>query len=71
MSLPEWLLTIGSLDSDDRDAFREAIINAFCHRDYSEYDSVNIAIFKDRLEIRNSGNFTWNLTDLLRYSKIL
>ncbi|MDD2736368.1 MAG: putative DNA binding domain-containing protein [Desulfuromonadaceae bacterium] len=30
----------------DREAFREAIINAFCHRDYREYDSVNIAILK-------------------------
>lgn len=25
----------------DKAAFREAIINAFCHRDYREYDSVN------------------------------
>jgi ATP-dependent DNA helicase RecG len=33
----------------DREALREAIINAFCHRDYREYDSVNIAIFKDRV----------------------
>ena len=46
----------------DRDAFREAIINAFCHRDYFEYDSVNIAIFKDRLEIRNPGGLYGGLT---------
>jgi ATP-dependent DNA helicase RecG len=46
----------------DRDAFREAIINAFCHRDYFEYDSVNIAIFKDRLEIRNPGRLYGGLT---------
>ncbi|HII16154.1 MAG TPA: ATP-dependent DNA helicase, partial [Nanoarchaeota archaeon] len=39
----------------DKEALREAIINAFCHRDYYEYDSVNIAIFKDRVEIRNPG----------------
>jgi type I restriction enzyme R subunit len=32
----------------DKEAFREAIINAFCHRDYYEYDSVNIAVFKDK-----------------------
>jgi ATP-dependent DNA helicase RecG len=31
------------------------LINAFCHRDYREYESVEVAIFKDRLEIRNSG----------------
>lgn len=46
----------------DKEAFREAIINAFCHRDYREYDSVNIAIFKDRLEIRNPGLLFGDLT---------
>lgn len=46
----------------DKEAFREAIINAFCHRDYREYDSVNIAIFKDRLEIRNPGLLYGDLT---------
>src|SRR3989344_4230352 len=46
----------------DKDAFREAIINAFCHRDYHEYDSVNIAIFKDRLEIRSPGGLYGGLT---------
>jgi ATP-dependent DNA helicase RecG len=45
-----------------KDAFREAVINAFCHRDYYEYDSVNIAIFKDRLEIRNPGGLFGGLT---------
>ncbi len=46
----------------DRAAFREAIINAFCHRDYQEYDSVNIAIFKNRLEIRSPGGLYGGLT---------
>ncbi|MCK4649720.1 putative DNA binding domain-containing protein [Candidatus Pacearchaeota archaeon] len=46
----------------DKDAFREAIINAFCHRNYYEYDSVNIAIFKDRLEIRSPGALYGGLT---------
>jgi ATP-dependent DNA helicase RecG len=45
-----------------RPAFREAVINAFCHRDFNEYDSVNIAIFKDRLEIRNPGGLFGGLT---------
>jgi ATP-dependent DNA helicase RecG len=45
-----------------KDAFREAVINAFCHRDYYEYDSVNIAVFKDRLEIRNPGGLFGGLT---------
>jgi ATP-dependent DNA helicase RecG len=46
----------------DRDAFREAVINAFCHRDYREYDSVNIAVFRDRLEIRSPGLLYGGLT---------
>ncbi|QTN31224.1 putative DNA binding domain-containing protein [Akkermansiaceae bacterium] len=39
----------------DREAFREAIINAFCHRDYRDPDEVRIAIFPDRVEVRNPG----------------
>ena len=46
----------------DRDALREAIINAFCHRDYSEYDSVNVAIFRDRVEVRSPGGLFGGLT---------
>lgn len=46
----------------DREAFREGIVNAFCHRDYREYDSVNIAIFKDRVEIRSPGLLYGGLT---------
>lgn len=46
----------------EKEAFREAIINAFCHRDFREYDSVNIAIFKDRLEIRSPGLLYGDLT---------
>ena len=46
----------------DKEAFREAIINAFCHRDYREFDSVNIAVFKDRVEIRSPGLLYGGLT---------
>jgi len=46
----------------DPEAFREAIINSFCHRDYREYDSVNIAIFKDRVEIKSPGLLYGGLT---------
>jgi len=46
----------------NKEAFREAIINAFCHRDYYEYDSVNVAIFRDRLEIRSPGLLFAGLT---------
>ncbi|MBU0460619.1 MAG: putative DNA binding domain-containing protein [Nanoarchaeota archaeon] len=46
----------------NKEAFREAIINAFCHRDYYKYDSVNVAIFKDRVEIRSPGSLYGGLT---------
>ncbi len=46
----------------NQEAIREAIINAFCHRDYYEYDSTNIAVFKDRVEIRNPGLLYGGLT---------
>ncbi|HLC98224.1 MAG TPA: RNA-binding domain-containing protein [Candidatus Nanoarchaeia archaeon] len=48
----------------NKEAFREAIINAFCHRDYYLYDSVNIAIFKSRVEIRSPGLLYGGLTVL-------
>ena len=44
------------------DALREAIINAFCHRDYRDPDYVQVAIFKDRVEIRNPGDLYGSLT---------
>ena len=39
----------------NKDAFREAIINAFCHRDYSIPQEVQIAIFENKVEILNPG----------------
>ena len=44
------------------EALREAIINAFCHRDYYDPDYIQVAIFKDRVEIRNPGTLFGNLT---------
>jgi ATP-dependent DNA helicase RecG len=46
----------------DREAFREAIINAFCHRDYRDPDEVRIAIFHDRVEVRNPGRLMEGVT---------
>jgi ATP-dependent DNA helicase RecG len=45
-----------------REALREAIINAFCHRDWRDPDYIQIAIYKDRVEIRNPGLLYDNLT---------
>jgi ATP-dependent DNA helicase RecG len=44
------------------EAMREAIINAFCHRDYRDPDYVQVAVFKDRVEIRNPGGLFGGLT---------
>jgi ATP-dependent DNA helicase RecG len=44
------------------EALREAIINAFCHRDYYDPDFIQMAIFKDRVEIRNPGKLYGTLT---------
>lgn len=44
------------------EALREAIINAFCHRDYRDPDYVQVAIFKDRVEIRNPGGLFGGIT---------
>ena len=46
----------------NREAFREAIINAFCHRDYRDPDEVRIAIFPDRVEVRNPGRLMEGVT---------
>lgn len=44
-------------------ALREALANAFCHRDYSiGGGSVGIAIYDDRLEISSSGSLHFGLT---------
>lgn len=45
------------------DALREALVNAFCHRDYSiQGGSVRLAIFDDRLEIWSDGKLPSGLT---------
>jgi len=50
------------------EAMREAIINAFCHRDYRDPDFVHMAVFRDRVEIRNPGGLFGGLTieDILK-----
>ena len=44
-------------------ALREALANAFCHRDYSiGGGSVAVAIYDDRLEVTSSGTLHFGLT---------
>ena len=45
-----------------RAALREAVINAFCHRDWRDPDYIQIAIYKNRVEIRNPGGLFDGLT---------
>ena len=46
----------------NREALREAVVNAFCHRDYHLPDSVNVAVFSDRVEVRSPGLLYGGLT---------
>ena len=44
-------------------AFREAIANAICHRDYaSGGSSIGVAIYDDRLEVTSSGMLHFGIT---------
>ena len=38
-------------------AIREALVNSLCHRDYTNPKGNEVAIFKDRIEIYNPGDF--------------
>ena len=42
--------------------FREAIVNAFVHRDFNSPNGNEIAVFTDRIEIYNPGSFPSGLT---------
>jgi len=45
------------------EALREGLINAVVHADYSHHDgAIKVSIFKNRLEIENSGLLNWGLT---------
>jgi len=49
-------------------AVREAIVNAVCHRDYEDNGSVQVMLFKNRLEIINPGTLPkgWTVEKLLQ-----
>ena len=51
-----------------RDAVTEAIVNAVVHRDYASNGSVEVRLFKDRLEVWNPGKLPYGVSlDKLRY----
>ena len=43
-------------------AVTEAIVNAIAHRDYSSNQSVQVMLFRDRLEVWNPGHLPYGLT---------
>ena len=43
-------------------AVKEAIVNAVCHRDYTSNASVQVMLFRNRLEIWNPGTLPYGLT---------
>lgn len=43
-------------------AVTEAIVNAVAHRDYTSNGSIQVMLFKDRLEIWNPGSLPYGLT---------
>lgn len=45
-----------------KDALREAIVNAVCHRDYEDPGNVQIRIFDDRLEVWSPGTLPPGIT---------
>ncbi|MGM9638835.1 MAG: RNA-binding domain-containing protein [Butyricicoccaceae bacterium] len=63
---PEQELEMGlfrmSVPEFDKRALREAIVNAFCHRDYSIMGRVRVAITDEGLTIANPGGFIEGVT---------
>jgi ATP-dependent DNA helicase RecG len=63
----KWRVKFGKLEREEipeipKEAVREALVNSLCHRDYKIPKSNEIAIFKDRVEIYNPGDFPEGLT---------
>ena len=44
------------------EALREAVINAICHRDYSEPADIQIKIYEDSIHIWNPGGLPFDIT---------
>lgn len=62
-----WGVKFGKLEREEVPeipikAIREALVNSLCHRDYSNPKSNEVAIFKDKVEIYNPGDFPKGFT---------
>jgi ATP-dependent DNA helicase RecG len=51
------------------DAVREAIVNAICHRNYTETGNIQVRIYDDRFEVWNPGTLPPGLTFEALYSE--
>jgi ATP-dependent DNA helicase RecG len=63
----DWRVKFGRIEREEipeipMKAVREALVNSFCHRDYTIPKGNEIAVFKDRVEIFNPGAFPEGLT---------
>lgn len=63
---PEKELEMGlfrlSVPEFDKRALREALVNAFCHRDYSKMGRVRVMLNEDGLTVSNPGGFIEGIT---------
>jgi len=62
-----WRVQFGKMEREEIPeipiaALREALVNSLCHRDYTVSESNKVAIFRDRIEIYNPGNFPDGIT---------
>ncbi|MBI5529240.1 MAG: putative DNA binding domain-containing protein [Deltaproteobacteria bacterium] len=58
----DWRVEFGGIERKEIpeipvDALREALVNSVCHRDYRNPKGNEIAVFRDRVEIYNPGDF--------------
>ncbi|MBI4447441.1 putative DNA binding domain-containing protein, partial [Candidatus Woesearchaeota archaeon] len=53
--IPEGSATRIEVEEYPIEAIREAVVNAIAHRDYYSYDSIQINLFDDRIEMSNPG----------------
>lgn len=58
----DWRVKFGKLEREEipeipMDALREALVNSLCHRDFKMLKGNEVAVFKDRVEIYNPGEF--------------
>lgn len=63
----KWRVKFGKMEREEIPeipvrAIREALVNSVCHRDYRVPKGNEIAIFKNRIEIYNPGDFPEGLT---------